>query len=611
MRILLIGLWLLMSYLGVAAQHITLTDPRQQYPISYPLYLPDQQGKITFDEIKVRDSLFVKATHKVPDFLGNFSKAIWYHFEIQNSSNASDWYLEIKGGFMNDLTLYQITENGQVKSLTLNGDNNFQLRPIKSNNLIFPLTISKGMKAKIYLRATSKTLIRTSMSIGTMQKLYEDSVPIAYGDGFFTAVAVALLLYNLFVYFSLREKVYLYYIGYISTSILHINLVAGHVQTFIPWLDWLNTTTILPIVSCFSILFTNSFLQTQHNAPIIYKIRWMLIILCMAPLSVYAAGWYGQGILLSAILIFMLFIYWLSAGIIAYRNGYAPAIFYLIGFGALVVMSVIFDLKMRGWLEESYWTDSSLLIGAAIEAVVLSFALASKFNFYKKEKERLQEEAYLQAIHFSRELINIQEAERKRIAAELHDSLGQKLILIKNNLLSATLNRTVLTQKQTQTALVQNVADSIQEIRNIAYALRPYQLDLLGLTCSIESLIEESCNAAKIDYSSQTDNIDAFFDSDASINIYRIIQECVNNIIKHAAAKKISIKIKLQENQLKISIIDDGIGFNIHQPQTGFGLRGIKERLQILNGSIAVTSSTKGTRFEFLVPTTNILPHEK
>ena len=92
---------------------------------------------------------------------------------------------------------------------------------------------------------------------------------------------------------------------------------------------------------------------------------------------------------------------------------------------------------MQDVLPENYWTDSSLFIGVAIEAIILSFALANKFNFYKKEKERLQEEAYKQAIHFSRELINMQEAERKRIASELHDSLGQKLVLIKNRILRA------------------------------------------------------------------------------------------------------------------------------------------------------------------------------
>ncbi|WP_343532875.1 7TM diverse intracellular signaling domain-containing protein [Pedobacter sp.] len=613
MKALLLCICFVTTYLRVAAQQITLTDTTHNYSISYPLYLEDRHASLTFEEIKKQNNKFVRATDKVPDFLGNFSKAIWYRFEVQNNSTHNNWYLEIKEGFMNRLSVYQISENGKAQLLTISGDNNFHLKMIQSSNLIFPITIPKGNKIKIYVRATSKTLIRTSMHISTMQKLYEDSMPIFYGDGFFTAITIALLLYNLFVYFSLREKVYLYYIGYISTSILHINLVAGHLQLFVPWLDWLNTTIILPIVFLFSILFTNSFLQARENAPFFYKMRWLAISFCLATLICYLTGWHGLAILMAAILTFVLFIYWILTAVMAYKNGFAPAIFYIVGFGSLILMSIVFELKMRGWLEENYLTDSSLFIGAAIEAVVLSFALASKFNFYKKEKERLQEQAYQQAIHFSRELINMQEAERKRIASELHDSLGQKLILIKNRILRGfSRGDTVQDKTQTDETLVQNVAEAIQEIRNISYALRPYQLDLLGLSSSINSLIDETCNAAQINYSIRIDNIDAAFDNDAKINIYRIVQECLNNIIKHAGAKNIHISLKLDRQNVKITITDDGVGFDICKPHAGFGLRGIKERLQILKGTMYVNvTSPKGTTFEFLVPTTNEICHEE
>lgn len=601
MRVSALFILFLVSSLRLVAQVITLSDTIQKYAISYPSYLEDTDASFTLGQVE--KEAFVKSNDKVPDFLGNFSKAIWYRFDVINKSKTDDWYLEIKGGFMHHLTVYQQHETGAFRALKLSGDGDFRSRPVFSNNLVFPIPVASGEKLKIYVRATSKTLIRTSMSLNTMQKLYEDNIRISYGDGFFTAVAVALLLYNLFVYFSLREKVYLYYIGYISTAILHTNLVAGHVQLFLPWLDVLNTTTILPIVSFFSILFTNSFLQTQTYAPFIYKIRWPMIAICLLPLVFYAVGSYKVAILLVAIFVFTLFIYWLVAGIWVYRKGFAPAIFYIIGFGALALMSVVFELKMKGWLEESYWTDSSLFIGAAIEAVILSFALADKFNFYKKEKERLQEDAYRQTTRFARELISMQEAERKRIASELHDGLGQKLILIKNKILRAAQPGAAASIHLSGEALSQNVAEAIQEVRDISYGLRPYQLDLLGLSSSIKSLVEETLDAAQIDYEIYLDNVDQLFDNNAQINIYRIIQECVNNIVKHAAASQVSIHIKHQSDQVKITISDDGVGFNHHLNHAGFGLKGMKERLQILEGKMTVTTKQpKGTLFEFVIP---------
>lgn len=592
-------------YLQSFTQVITLSSPSERYNVDYPLYLEDRKASFSFEEVQQMDSNFTRSSVKIPDFLGNLSQAIWYRFEVYNNSGYDNWLLEIKGGFMHSITAFELSNKDSVESLTLEADHYSGERPIRSNNLIFPVQLPQGTHKTIYIRSTSKTLIRTSMSFNTMQSLYEKSIFISYADGFFTAIAVAMLLYNLYVYFTLKEKVYLYYVGYISTAILHCNLVSGHAQIFLPWLDWLNTTTILPVVSFFCILFTNSFLLTREYAPFIYKIRWIMMVCCIPPLLCYAAGWYGLAILLVAILVLVLFIYWIAAGITAYRKGFQPAVFYIMGFGALAVMSVVFEMKMRGVLEESYWTDSSLFIGAAIEAIILSFALASKINFYKKEKEQIQEQAYLQAVNFSRELIGMQEAERKRIASELHDSLGQKLILIKNKILKAAMTGTAGTTKQDD-SLPANVAEAIQEIRTISYGLRPYQLDLLGLTSSINSLMEESFEAAGISYKGDIDTVDNLFDNDANINIYRIIQECINNIIKHSNASHADIAVKQAGNEIIITIKDNGAGFNTEKMYPGFGLKGIKERLQILNGSILVDSVLlHGTLFRFHIPIPN------
>lgn len=601
MKISIFSLLLIMFCLPVSAQRIVLSDTLKKYDVDYPYYLEDKDASLNFESVVSKT--FVKAEDKVPDFLGNLSDAIWYRFNISNKTNETQWFLEVKAGFMHNISIYQINKDGSVKSLTLNVNNHSKHKSVASNNLIFPITILKNSEKTIFIRSTSKTLIRTSMSIGTMQKLYEDKTFTSFGDGFFTAIAVALLLYNLFVYFMLREKVYLHYIGYISMAILHNNLVAGYIQAALPFPDWINTTTVLPVMCFFSILFTNSFLQSKEYAPLIYKLRLPLLLICIIPLICYVLGWYRIAILQSATLIFMLCIYWVIAGIIAYRNGLAPAAFYLGGYGILVVVSIVYELKMKGLLPENYWTDSSLFIGVAIESVILSFALANKFNFYKKEKERLQNEAYQQATRFSRELISMQEAERKRIASELHDSLGQKLVLIKNKILRTSLSETKETQQLSEDTLSQNVADAIQEIRNISYGLRPYQLDLLGLTSSIKSMAEDSFDTTKIDYSIDSQNIDSFFDNEAQINIYRIIQECIHNIIKHADAKNVDIIIKKINNQIKITITDDGIGFSSDENKTGFGLKGIKERLQILDGTMKIDSNfNKGSLFEFLIP---------
>lgn len=593
MRIVVLSMVIWLCCLTATAQEVILNTTSKHHAVNYPHYLRDKNGSYSLTEARAAGEQYKVPASKVPDFLGDFSRAIWFRFEARNDTDTEDWYLEIKDAYMHRLTLYQVSTSGSVDSLSLTADENYVSRPVYSNNPLFPVKIKTGEQKTFYLKATTRTLIRASMSFSTMQNLYENNIFTLYGNGFFSAIAVALLLYNLFVYFSLREKVYLYYIGYISTAILHTNLVAGHMQVFFPWLDWLNTTLILPVVSLFSILFTNSFLRTRKYVHFIYKIRYVVTGFCLLPLVFYVPGLYGVAILLISLSIFVLFLYWLIAGVVAYRRGFRPAIFYIIGFGALVAMSIVFELKMKGIMPESYWTESSLFIGAAIEAIVLSFALASKINFYKKEKEAIQQQAYRQAVNFSRELINMQEAERKRIASELHDSLGQKLIVIKNKVFRFTKAGSVSFQQNPE-ALTASVADAIQEVRSISYGLRPYQIDLLGLTQSIRSLVSETFDAAAIDYVLDIDDLDMVSDPEMQINIYRIVQECINNIVKHAQATATTVRVKIVAAGLYITITDNGSGFDTDKIQSGFGLKGIRERLHILHGDIYFKKAEQG-----------------
>jgi len=565
------------------AQEVHLENKGGPYVVAHPYYLEDKKGELTFVEAVKNQKEYVRSELAVPDFLGNLSKVIWYRFDVKNNSRIEDWFLEIKGGYMHTLTLYQIDNNGTIKSQELSSDDQFKERPVQSNNVVFPVQVVIGKRNTFYLRATSRSLIRASMRFNTMQQLYETSVYTSYGNGFLTALAVALLLYNLFLYFSLKERVYLYYILYISLYILHNNIVSGNTLAFLPWTGILNSNILLPLMGFSSILFTNSFLQTKKYAPFIYKIRWMLSSLYLIPLSIYFAGYPQLAIVVISTLMYLLFIYWFSAGIIAYRNSFKPAIYYIAGFGALITCNTLFGLKINGVIEEGYWIDSALYIGTALEAIILSFALAKKINFYKQEKESIQEQAYQQAVTFSHELIKMQETERKRIASELHDSVGQKLIVIKNKVLLSTKN-TAENKKPDQ--LAENVADVIQEIRSISYGLRPYQMDLLGLTQSVKSLAEEIFDAAGIHYELKADNIDDLFNADNQMNIYRIIQECLNNIVKHSRASKCTVHISRNGQKIIIKVEDDGIGFKEDDIHNGFGLRGISERLHILHGTI-------------------------
>jgi signal transduction histidine kinase/ligand-binding sensor domain-containing protein len=229
----------------------------------------------------------------------------------------------------------------------------------------------------------------------------------------------------------------------------------------------------------------------------------------------------------------------------------------------------------------------------ALVALSLAAAVLLTYRARIAQLQRRQEE---QAT-FSQRLIESQEIERKRIAAELHDGLGQNLLVIKNRALLGLLTpgdqeRAIEQLNEISTA----ISHTLDEVRQIAANLHPYQLDRLGLTKATEAMIRKVAAAAGIKFSTEVDNIDGLFDARAEINLYRIVQESLNNIVKHSAATEATVAIRCDGGRVAITIRDNGRGFvvepgrNTGPLKQGFGLAGMSERARMLGGDYAIHS---------------------
>ena len=207
---------------------------------------------------------------------------------------------------------------------------------------------------------------------------------------------------------------------------------------------------------------------------------------------------------------------------------------------------------------------------------------------------------------FTQQLITSQEAERKRIAAELHDGLGQSLLVIKNR---ASLGKRVADDSAKVTAQLEEISSAtsqaLEEVRGIAYNLRPYHLERLGLRESIEAMIEKIREATGLVINARVALYDEVFSQDDEVTFYRVIQECLNNIIKHAQATTVEIQIVQTETEVTARIQDDGRGFApvAENRAGGFGLIGMTERVRMLGGVHSISSEAgKGTTVTVQIP---------
>ena len=232
-------------------------------------------------------------------------------------------------------------------------------------------------------------------------------------------------------------------------------------------------------------------------------------------------------------------------------------------------------------------------------ALILLAAMAVIWGLWQRRIGQLKKERAAQRA-FSRELIASQEGERRRIAAELHDSLGQRLIVINNLALFLLRPKAKLgseeDRQQTLEEIKAEASLAIEETRAISYALRPFQLDRLGLTKAIQGLTKTVARAAEIEITAEVDDIDDAFDEELRINFYRIVQEALNNVVKHSGATRGSVVIKRAKSSVVLTVSDNGKGLhpeprNVVDGPGGFGLNGMRERAILLKGTMQIKST--------------------
>jgi signal transduction histidine kinase len=203
--------------------------------------------------------------------------------------------------------------------------------------------------------------------------------------------------------------------------------------------------------------------------------------------------------------------------------------------------------------------------------------------------------------------IGKREDERRRIALEIHDTLGQNLLALRLDvagLHQQTLGRQTRLHSRVGTAL-HNLDDTISAVRQLIADLRPFQLEL-GLQAALEWAINKfqrdegiACTVAGLDALH-----DVAIDEVQLLTLYRVLQECLANISRHASANAVDISANVAKNILKIKVIDNGVGMDpVNPPAPAFGLMGMRERLADAGGALALAPATPhGTAVTITIP---------
>jgi two-component system, NarL family, sensor kinase len=275
---------------------------------------------------------------------------------------------------------------------------------------------------------------------------------------------------------------------------------------------------------------------------------------------------------------------------------------------ALAEMQTKYEVekKENTIIQQHYDLAKKNLFIYSITALLL-ITLSSGFFFFqnRRKNQRLK----LQAIEIEQKkklthaVMKAEEDERKRIAEDLHDSVAQKMVVAKLNLEALGNGLELADQKKT---IYNNIdallKESTNEVRSLSHSMMPHAFEQYGLTNSVKDFLDKIHKKnLKINFNAEGDF--SIIKENKALLIYRIMQECIQNVLKHSAATTLDISMICANNEADVIIEDNGNGFNADEINYGTGLKNIQSRIEFLNGKAEINSATgKGTVVAIYIP---------
>ena len=382
--------------------------------------------------------------------LGFNTGVLWVKATIQNLAQNEDYRLQIHQPLLDSVNVIVLDEQGQIVYEKLFGESlSFNHRKYSAPPFIIDLKIPKGAVRTILLKITTAEQIVLPIYIATIPASEKLLLVTNLLFGAYFGLIIVMALYNFFIFLTVRDRSYLIYVLYILAVGSTQAVLEGYLQQFL-WPDnyWLasrSTYLFTALVSITSVIFLQDFLKTKIYAPRVNMFAWFIYgyFLLVVIATLFEVNSFVH--MAAQIGITVLSLYILAAGIIVYRKGYAPAKFFILAWGILVAGIMVYALQDSGLIPSNPVTNYMMLFGSAVEAVLLSIALADRINILKKEKSESQE----QALRVSLE--NEKIVKEQNVGLEVR--VSERTVDLENT--NFRLNTAISELKETQSQLVQ------------------------------------------------------------------------------------------------------------------------------------------------------------
>lgn len=526
---------------------------------------------------------------------------------FHNETNQELWFLEITNPHLNGLRMW-VKEEGQpdwVLAETTGRLMRFDSRQIPHFAYVLQVPVSNGASTRVLLE-----LDKRGSSISYPMRLWQPAdffqaqqfSYVVYGMYF--GVFVLILFIIAIAFLVSFRRVYLWYFLYALSLAYFIFNDIGLAQQFIyPGLE--NVASLMRVTLTYFMVVTFNFFAMEYfntREQFVWSHRVLLgvvlIIFIHASIYFVAASLFRQYITILLQLLYLLISVSIVTALITavryIRVERYTAYFFIAGFAFMFLSVLVFFMGEFGWINQFSYLFTPIQLGYAFEILFISGGLAWQVRAVENRQKELNRQINVLETEKLRAYIDGSEIERNRIAMDLHDDIGNRL---------ASIKRTYKPYEQNP-GFSKDISDVIRRLRRLSHRLAPPSAGFFTLPEQIAQLVDEMAVSSSISYSSHIEDVPDVLGDELSVQLYRIVQEAVENIEKHSRARNACIQLIGHPGELVLTIEDDGIG--IEQSRTGsagIGLTNIRRRCGYIGADVSINSLPgKGLQIMIVVP---------
>ena len=422
----------MLGLLPALASAVEFDQDTRRLPLGRVMAVLEDPGR----DASISDVLALDAAGRFVDHqsdvlnAGYSRSAFWLRVDLRlrpsQSAHRSRWWLELAYPPLDRLDLYLPDEQGNYRLAQQSGDAlPFGLRQIRQRNHLFELHLLPEQTQRIYIRLESEGSIQAPLTLWAPAAYLEEQSAHIYILAIIYGVLLVMLVYNLFIYLSVRDRSYLYYILYIGSFGLYQVSVNGLGVQYLwpnsPW--WANASTpfLIGAAGLFGSQFARSFLHTREHS--LWVDRTLMVVMAIGVITMAMAftSSYALSLRLATLLALLFILVVFLAGSLAWYRGMRVARYFMTAWTAFLVGGLINTLMVLGYLPHSFFTMYAGQIGSAVEVALLSLALADRINAMREERSRMLQETGRELERMNRELAESNRLKDQFLANVTHE----------------------------------------------------------------------------------------------------------------------------------------------------------------------------------------------